>query len=106
MHTTSTLTALFVTLFLVIQSLSAQPPKQNTVKVFPNPATDFISVEESSNTPVGFLSIFNLMGRNIREYNFQKDEQYYIGDLPKGIYLVYLQDKTRKTIATQRIEKR
>ena len=106
MHTSSTLTALFVTLFLGVQGLFAQPPKNNLVKIYPNPATDFISVEESSTTPIGFLSVFNLMWRNLREYHFEKDEQYYIGDLPKGIYLVYLQDKTRKTIATQRIEKR
>jgi hypothetical protein len=83
----------------------AQTAKGATLKVYPNPASDFISVSDQ-NDHTGFISIYSIMGRNLREFDYSKDDRYYIGDLPKGIYLVHLQDKNKKTIASQKIEKR
>lgn len=83
----------------------AQSAKGTPLKVFPNPATEFISVNDlGENT--GYVSVFSLMGRNLREFEFVKDERYYIGDIPKGIYLIHIQDKNKKTISTHKIEKR
>lgn len=83
----------------------AQTAKSAHLKVFPNPATEFISVSDQGET-TSYISVFNIMGRNLREFEFAKDERYYIGDLPKGIYLIHLQDRNKKTVATQKIEKR
>ena len=84
---------------------SAQTARAATLKVYPNPTTDFISVNDQGDN-TGYVSVYSLMGRNLREFNYIKDERYYVGDLPKGIYLIYLQDKNKKTISTQKIEKR
>jgi DNA-binding beta-propeller fold protein YncE len=99
-------TLLFL-IFTVLFSAAAvaQTAKSAPLKVYPNPATEYIQVADPNET-TGYVSIFNIMGRNLREFEFVKDERYYIGDLSKGIYLVYLQDKSKKTIATYKIEKR
>lgn len=97
------LSFLFVVVFGV--TATAQSAKSALLKVYPNPTTEFISVnDQGENT--GFVSVFSLMGRNLREFEFVKDDRYYIGDLPKGIYLIHIQDKNKKTISTHKIEKR
>ncbi len=83
----------------------AQTAKSAPLKVFPNPASEFISVADQGDM-TGYISVYNIMGRNLREFEYVKDERYYIGDLPKGIYLIHLQDKNKKTISSQKIEKR
>jgi hypothetical protein len=83
----------------------AQSAKSTPLKVFPNPTTEYFQVGELGET-ASYISVFNIMGRNVREFEFVKDERYYIADLPKGLYLIHLQDKNKKTIATQKIEKR
>ena len=89
-----------------IATLSAQSSRVAPLKIFPNPATEHISVNEVPGDNTGYISIFSLMGRSVREFEYVKDDRYYIGDLPKGIYLVHPQDKNHKTIATQKLEKR
>lgn len=101
-----TLLTLFFFILLGLSAVVAQTAKSAPMKIYPNPATEFIAVSETAFDNVGFISVFSLMGRNLREFEYLKDEHYYIGDLPKGLYLVHLQDKNRKTIATQKIEKR
>ncbi len=94
-------------LFLVVFGFTAtaQSAKNASLKVYPNPATEFIAVNDMGDN-TGFVSVFSVMGRNLREFEFIKDEHYYIGDLPKGIYLIHVQDKNKKTISTHKIEKR
>jgi hypothetical protein len=94
-------------LFVVVFGFTAtaQSAKSAPLKVFPNPTTEFFSVNDMGEN-TGYVSVFSLMGRNLREFEFVKEERYYIGDLPKGIYLIYMQDKNKKTISTHKIEKR
>jgi hypothetical protein len=35
-----------------------------------------------------------------------KGDTYYVADLPKGMYLVQIQDRSRKTLTTQKVDKR
>ena len=97
------LSFLFVVVFGF--TVTAQSAKNASLKVFPNPTTEFFSVNDMGES-IGYVSVFSLMGRNLREFEFVKEERYYIGDLPKGIYLIYMQDKNKKTISTHKIEKR
>lgn len=101
-----TLLTFLFTLVLGLSVASAQVSRPAAMKIYPNPATEYISVTETPGDNTGYISVFSLMGRNLREFEYAKDERYYIGDLPKGIYLVHLQDKNHKTIATQKLEKR
>ena len=74
------------------------------LQVFPNPATNFISVSDNDN--VKKVLVFNLVGRKMKSYDAVKGEKYYVGDLPKGIYLVQLLGNKNQILRTQRVSKR
>ena len=74
------------------------------LKIFPNPATNFIQLKES--TKVGAIIIYNLIGRKIKSFTPVKDKAYQITDLPKGIYLIQLIDLNGKILSTQRLSKK
>jgi Secretion system C-terminal sorting domain len=98
---------LFILFFSLILALGATAQKTTGSKmtVFPNPTSDFIMVKDADEQ-LGFVAIYNLMGRNVREFEFSRDERFYIADLPKGYYLVHFQDKNHKTLFTNKLEKR
>jgi len=78
---------------------------KSDLSVFPNPANEFISVQDN-NDVVGQLAVYSLIGRKLKEFDYVKGEQYPIGDLPKGMYLIQVLDKNREILKTQKIDKR
>ena len=75
------------------------------ISVYPNPATNFISINKDEN--VRDIAIFNLVGRKLKTFqNVEKDEHYDVSDLPMGMYLVQVIDDNKKIVTTQRISKR
>ena len=110
---------LIVSLFTLLSIASAQvafnnalamaSPTQNTpkhqLKVFPNPATNYISLVEHDG--VSQISIYNVVGRRMQSFPILvADEKYDISGLPTGMYLVQFLDKHKKVITTQRLHKR
>ncbi|MEI6410038.1 MAG: T9SS type A sorting domain-containing protein [Bacteroidota bacterium] len=85
--------------------LFAQKNSKPDLSVFPNPTTEYISVEDHTDA-VGEISLFSLAGRKVKSFTFNKGEQYYVADLPKGMYLVQLIDKSKRILTTQKLEKR
>jgi Secretion system C-terminal sorting domain len=82
---------------------SSQKP---TINVYPNPATDFISLT-NDNSSVQRVMVYNLIGRLTKTFEVEYEEQRFtVSDLPDGLYLVRLMDKTGKIVVTQRINKR
>ena len=79
-------------------------PAAVELQVFPNPAVDYIQV--STNQAVERVSVFNLAGREIKAFTYHAKEQYYVGDLPKGMYLIQLVGAQNRRIATRRISLR
>lgn len=75
-----------------------------TIKIFPNPATDYI--ELSQNDKVSKVIVFNLVGKEMKRFDAGEGQRYNVSDLPKGLYLVQLVDKSGQTIITQRVSKR
>lgn len=98
-------TLLSIAFVIFAFAIRAQVTSQPDLAVYPNPATESISVVDQ-NDAVGHLAIFNLMGRKVREFEFNKNERYSVADLPKGLYLVQVQDKAGKTLVTHKMEKR
>jgi hypothetical protein len=86
-------------------ALGAQSSSRPDLSVFPNPATDYISVEDHTDM-VGEISVISMAGRKVKVFTFNKGEQYYVSDLPKGMYLVQLIDKNKRIIITEKLEKR
>jgi len=86
-------------------ALRAQNKSLADLSVFPNPTTDYISVKDN-NDAVGFITVFNLVGKKVKEFEFVKGEQYYVADLMKGMYLVQILDRAKHTLTTQKLDKR
>ena len=89
---------------LALRGQQANPAKPE-LSVFPNPAIDNISVHDNSELVLEIV-VFNLVGRKVKSFEHLKGEYHYIGDLPKGVYLVQMLDKTKHILTTQKIDKR
>lgn len=78
--------------------------KAPKIEVFPNPATTHISLTDVSG--VKRIAVYNLVGRLLRVFEEVVEEKnYYIGDLPRGMYLVQILGDQNKIITTKRISK-
>ncbi len=75
-----------------------------TIKIFPNPATDYFELSQSEK--VSQVVVFNLVGKELKRFDANDGQRYNISDLPKGLYLVQLVDRSGQTIVTQRVSKR
>lgn len=75
------------------------------VLVYPNPATEYIRIDDSQGKAKR-LDIFNLLGKRVTSYEVQgENEKYNVSRLQKGVYLVRIIDKDGKVLRTQRINK-
>lgn len=75
----------------------------NTIKIFPNPAVDYISI--SGSAKVERVVIYNLVGRKTKTFRTQDGDKYNVTDLPKGMYLVQLLGAGDDIITTRRLQK-
>ncbi|RME10596.1 MAG: T9SS C-terminal target domain-containing protein [Bacteroidetes bacterium] len=97
---------LLIALF-AFQATAAPGPQPivTKIKIYPNPATEFISIDNTQD--VKELYILNLVGRKLKVIeNVEQDVQYDISDLPNGMYLVQIISHKNKIITTQRLSKR
>lgn len=96
---------LFLFTLLVNVAVQAQSSAKADLTIFPNPTTEYISVRDNSDA-VGYIAIFNLVGKKVKEFDFVKGESLFVADLPKGMYLVQIQDHNRQVLKTQKVDKR
>lgn len=87
------------------QSRSTDPTYEVNLTIYPNPATDFILINDERST-VDQVIVYNLIGRKIKGFRSATDSKYFVGDLPKGMYLVQMLGSDGIVITTQRISKR
>lgn len=74
------------------------------LKVYPNPAVDYISLTEAQG--VSEITVFNLVGRAMKRFQLDyAKQQFYVGDLPKGMYLVQIKGSNDNVLTTQRLHK-
>ena len=74
------------------------------LRVFPNPATDYI--ELTNNDVVDQMVVYNLLGREVKNFNVINGRQYEVADLPNGMYLVSLINEEEGILKTFRLNKR
>lgn len=96
---------LLVFLFLNLAAVSAQSTVRGGLSVYPNPATEFIQVNEGAES-LDQLVMYNLVGKKVKDFDFVRGESYFVGDLPKGMYLVQFTDKNNRVLKTQKVDKR
>lgn len=97
----------FITTLAVSQSSyrsSSATTSTVELRVFPNPATEYIKIND--NDVVSQIAVYNLAGRRIKSFNYSDGQKYYLGDLPRGMYLVQLISADQRRLATRRISVR
>ena len=75
-------------------SASIDTPKDNFI-LFPNPASDFISIQNTEDRGKIHLSIFNRNGKMIKTEELFSDEKINISGLNNGIYFIKMNDQNK-----------
>ncbi len=74
------------------------------LKIYPNPTVNYISLSDTEQ--VDRLVIYNIVGRRVKMFDANYNNQYDVIDLPTGMYLVRLVDSSDRTIKTVRLSKK
>ncbi len=74
------------------------------VKVFPNPATEYIQLANADEA--AHIVLYNLVGRRVRRFAVEQNGKYFVGDLATGMYLVQVLDAHQRPVATLRLSKK
>lgn len=78
-------------------------PEAN-VKLFPNPTTEFFTLENASG--VGFMRLFTLDGREVARFTASPDNTYSIANQPAGNYVLSFEDKNGQLFQAVELHKR
>ncbi len=73
------------------------------IKVFPNPTANAFSLTE--NEVIKQVSIFNILGRQVKTFQSNSNQQYDIADLANGLYLVGMMNQNGEVLKTVRLFK-
>ena len=71
---------------------------QNSIMVYPNPATNEIYVKLNSQQVTNY-AIYNIRGQQVKRGRLQEESNINIQSLLKGIYYIKLDDKDNRTIS-------
>jgi len=74
------------------------------ISIFPNPASDFITIEDKKDM-VKKVTFFNVLGKEIISYDASSNKKFNMMDFQNGIYLVQLKDKEGQILQTIRVRK-
>lgn len=74
------------------------------LRLFPNPATDFFQLEGPDG--VEKITLYNLLGREVAQYQVNESQSYDISHLPRGMFLVALTDENEQILKTVRLQRR
>lgn len=69
--------------------LSIQDYAPEKIRLYPNPATDFLMVESGDGEAIRQVMLMDVKGRMLKEQEVEEDAaRVYVGDLPAGTYLL------------------
>lgn len=79
-------------------------PTNNPSAIYPNPVISSFQISDS--LPAKSIAIYNIVGKQVAEYPVQYSGQLFnVNYLPKGVYLIRIQDNQGLTLQTVRITK-
>ncbi|MCB0631883.1 MAG: T9SS type A sorting domain-containing protein [Saprospiraceae bacterium] len=84
-------------------SRTRQKQRLQQVRVYPNPTPGIFRL--SDHEQIRQVVIFNLVGRPVHSFTYSPGDSYDISKLPKGTYMVQLQDKQGQILVTKMINK-
>src|SRR5690606_4198981 len=68
------------------------------ISLLPNPATDFLTIQNKSNINLHNISIFNLTGKRVKDIKLSENTTHIdISDLSPGVYVVEVIGDTTST---------
>ncbi|KAA1243932.1 spondin domain-containing protein [Aquimarina sp. RZ0] len=79
--------------------------KENKIIVSPNPSNGNISILASKSSPIEDIEVYNILGKQVRHYNFKQNISSInlnLTSLDTGIYLLKIYNSTGKT-TTQKL---
>lgn len=91
--------------FAPISDVSGDSTLGDDIKLFPNPAGDHFSLENASK--VRGIEIINVVGKTVKIFGeITSYDNFYIGDLTTGLYMVRVVDMDGKVMKTIRLHKK
>lgn len=72
-----------------------------SLELFPNPTTDMFFVKNDEN--VSKVIVYNIIGKEIKQYIHTKGKGYSVGSYDSGIYIVRLFDSRNKVLKVSRL---
>ena len=82
---------------------STRDVSSSSIKVFPNPTTDYFQVTNGSG--VKKIVLLNVLGKEVKHFQNTNNAIHDIGDLKKGLYIVRMFDEKNKLIKVVRLNK-
>ncbi len=79
-------------------------PGEENVRIYPNPATDYFSVDGIDQ--LKRVIVINLVGQEVKRFSASLKAKYNISELIRGLYLIRLVDNKEQVIKTVRLSKR
>ncbi|RMF27830.1 MAG: T9SS C-terminal target domain-containing protein [Bacteroidetes bacterium] len=80
------------------------PASPQLLRLYPNPATNYVFL--TPNETVRRMTLYNIIGKRVKEFEVYPGKRYDISDLPGGIYLVSLLDADSRILKTIRLSKK
>lgn len=78
--------------------------KNNTIKIYPNPAQDYFQLSSYEN--VDQVIIYNMAGAEIKSLASYQEKKFDVSDLTRGLYLVRMVDRRGAVLKALRLNKR
>ena len=75
------------------------------LQVYPNPVTSQFQLKGNENGAVEQLIVYNIIGRQVRQFDATNQQQFDMSGLPGGIYLVGMVNDKGEIINTVRISR-
>lgn len=69
-----------------------QPDIANTIRIYPNPANDFLKIDIKDNE-IDQLKLFNLQGQQLKSLNFSSKDTVDVSVLNSGVYILKVYTK-------------
>ena len=78
------------------QPLSVSAIQKSSIKIFPNPATHYFSLENAAS--VSSMTLCDATGKMVKRMAFSPTNRYGMADLPLGTYYLVLEDKPGRVL--------